>query len=44
MLSENPEDRPSPDTIYSILHPFEAEILALQPFNPDYETVKQSLA
>jgi len=44
MLSENPDDRPTPSTIHSILHPFEVEILSLRPFNPDYETVKQSLA
>jgi hypothetical protein len=44
MLSEKPEERPKPSTIYSILSPFEAEILSLRPFNPDYETVKRALA
>lgn len=44
MLSENPQDRPTPSMVYSSLNPFEAEILGLKPFSPDYEAVKQALA
>lgn len=44
MLSEHPDDRPTPTTLFQILQPFEADILALKPFNPDYETVKQALS
>lgn len=43
MLSENPEDRPTPSILYRILHPFEKDILALKTFSPDKETVKRSL-
>ncbi|EGR34313.1 protein kinase domain protein [Ichthyophthirius multifiliis] len=43
MLSDNPDDRPTSQFIYQILQPFETQILNLQPFNPDYETLRRHL-
>ncbi|KAL4486494.1 hypothetical protein ABPG72_018448 [Tetrahymena utriculariae] len=43
MLSENSEDRPTPSIIYKILQPYEKDILALKPFNPEKEIIKKSL-
>ncbi|KAL4438379.1 hypothetical protein ABPG74_009418 [Tetrahymena malaccensis] len=43
MLSENAEDRPTPSIIYKILQPYEKDILALKPFNPEKEIIKKSL-
>lgn len=44
MLSTNPDERPTPSDIYAILQPFEAEILALKQFNPDYNIIKQAIS